>query len=174
MYLTDRELSLLLHILASVVLVHGMIPLHLGVRRRGALASPEQRWLLVLALLAWVVALSGTYFNYPGYRALPTDYPLQYYPRAALLDDPRLRLWHDFGMEWKEHIGWFAPLLLTAAGLMSVALRRLHPQPLRDVRLVMFVAYAGWSTVLISGLLGILINTVAPNLFLDIQHGRVP
>lgn len=174
MHLTDREIWLLLHILVSLMLVHGMILLHQGVRRRGAVQVAEQRWLVALAVLAWVAVLSGTYFNYPGYRALPTDYPLQFYPRSALLDDPRLRLWHDFGMEWKEHVGWFSPLLLTAASLMAVSLRRFRPQPLRDVRLVMIVAYAGWSTALISGLLGILINTVAPNLFLDIQHGRVP
>lgn len=28
--------------------------------------------------------------------------------------------WHDFGMEWKEHVGWLVPLLLTAVAFLPV------------------------------------------------------
>jgi hypothetical protein len=39
--------------------------------------------------------------------------------RLAGEPDPSTADWHTFGMEWKEHVAWIAPILATvAAGLV--------------------------------------------------------
>jgi hypothetical protein len=35
------------------------------------------------------------------------------YPQRLLLADPRTAGWHTLGMEWKEHVAWMAPILMT-------------------------------------------------------------
>jgi hypothetical protein len=32
--------------------------------------------------------------------------------------------WHEFGMEWKEHIAWIAPMPATSAAVIIVVYRR--------------------------------------------------
>ena len=70
----------------------------------------------VMAVVAWLTVVSGTFFVYPWYRAKPpagtTD--LTSYPRYMLLAKPETAGWHKFGMEWKEHVAWLAPILATA------------------------------------------------------------
>jgi hypothetical protein len=39
---------------------------------------------------------------------------LTQYPRSYLLENPELAAWHNFGMEWKEHVAWMSPILATA------------------------------------------------------------
>jgi len=34
-------------------------------------------------------------------------------------------MWHDFGMEWKEHVGWLVPFLATAVAFIVLRHRRL-------------------------------------------------
>ena len=87
-------------------------------------ARRHMRWLklatLVMAGLAWLAVLSGTYISYPWYRATPPEgvTDLTLYPRSYLKADPDLAFWHTFGMEWKEHIAWFAPLVATAVAFV--------------------------------------------------------
>jgi hypothetical protein len=35
------------------------------------------------------------------------------YPQRLLLADPHTAGWHTLGMEWKEHVAWMAPILMT-------------------------------------------------------------
>ncbi len=69
------------------------------------------------AVLVWLAVVVGTYIVYPWYRAAPpkgtTD--LTGYARSRLLSNPATAGWHNLGMEWKEHLAWFAPLLVTAS-----------------------------------------------------------
>ncbi len=73
-------------------------------------------YLVSMALLAWLSVLSGAYVIYPWYRAVPppgtTD--LAPYPQRLLMSSKLTIGWHDLGMEWKEHIAWFAPIAMTA------------------------------------------------------------
>ncbi|MEX0805928.1 MAG: hypothetical protein WD688_21815 [Candidatus Binatia bacterium] len=66
-----------------------------------------------MAIIAWLTVFSGTYVVYPWYRARDPGSP-----RSLLLANPDTKLWHTFGMEWKEHVGWFAPILATAAAFI--------------------------------------------------------
>ena len=75
---------------------------------------------LAFAGLTWLAVLSGTYVTYPWYRATPPEgvTDLTPYPRYYLKADPDLAFWHTFGMEWKEHVAWFSPLLATAVAFV--------------------------------------------------------
>lgn len=74
----------------------------------------------LMAVVAWLTVLTGTYIVYPWYRAKPPEgiADVSSFPRSFLLAHPNLANWHNIGMEWKEHIGWFAPILSTAVAFV--------------------------------------------------------
>ena len=114
----------------------------------------------------WVMGgglVSGTFFVYPWYRAKPpagtTD--LTSYPRYLLLAKPEIAGWHKFGMEWKEHVAWLAPILATAVAYVVVSYgpRLAHDRKIRQALIVLFVlAFAAAGA---AGLFGAFINKVA-------------
>src|SRR5579859_3190610 len=79
-------------------------------------------YLVSMATLAWLTVLSGSYLVYPWYRARPppgtTD--LSNYPQRLLLSSPLTAGWHDYGMEWKEHIAWLAPIAMTMVAYVFI------------------------------------------------------
>jgi hypothetical protein len=79
-------------------------------------------YLGTMVLLAWATVITGTYFVYPWYRAVPpagvTD--LADFPRRLLLASPRTSAWHTLGMEWKEHVAWLAPIAMTMVAYVFV------------------------------------------------------
>lgn len=129
----------------------------------------ERLWRLkwgtgVMAAVAWLTVITGTYIVYPWYRAAPPDgaTDLSAYPRSLLLSDPAISVWHTFGMEWKEHVAWFAPILATAVFYIVI---RYGPQlaeedRLRKMALVLFIF--AFAAAAIAGLFGALITKAAP------------
>lgn len=118
----------------------------------------------LMALMAWLTVISGTYLVYPWYRAQPpggvTD--LSNYPRSFLKADPLISGWHTFGMEWKEHVAWFAPILATAVFYITW---KYGPQLANDARLrrmTIAIFILAFSVAAIAGLLGALITKAAP------------
>lgn len=111
----------------------------------------------VMAVVAWLTVLSGTWIVYPWYRD-----PAKTSPRSLLLADPAKAEWHKFGMEWKEHVAWFAPILATAVAFVVIYYGpRLAQEPgLRKVLIVLFVL--AFAAAGIAGLFGAFINKVAP------------
>jgi hypothetical protein len=76
----------------------------------------------IMAAASWLAAVTGTYAVYPWYRAKPPEgADLGRFPRSYLLASEDLAGWHEFAMEWKEHVSWIAPILTTA--LAYVVLR---------------------------------------------------
>jgi hypothetical protein len=76
---------------------------------------------VVMAVVAWLTVLTGTFIVYPWYRAAPPagvdlkdQSVLTDFPRYWLLASDKTADWHNFGMEWKEHVAWIAPFLATA------------------------------------------------------------
>jgi hypothetical protein len=118
----------------------------------------------VMAVVAWLTVVTGTWIVYPWYRAAPpkgtTD--LTAYPRSYLLADPKLAEWHEFAMEWKEHVAWIAPMLATVAAFGAIYYReRLAYEP--GVRkLLLWVFVAAFATAGVAGLFGALITKAAP------------
>jgi|ERR1700678_1811448 len=72
-------------------------------------------YLITMVVLAWVAVLTGAYIIYPWYRATPPPgiIDLSTFPQRLLMSNPNSIGWHSFGMEWKEHVAWFAPISIT-------------------------------------------------------------
>lgn len=126
------------------------------------------RWLklatLVMAGLAWLAVLSGTYISYPWYRAAPPEgvTDLTPYPRSYLKADLNLAFWHTFGMEWKEHIAWFALLLATVVAFVvwRYGEHLAFDDRLRRALIILFII--AFAAAGIAGLLGALVTKAAP------------
>jgi len=131
-------------------------------------ARKHVRWLkvatLVMAGLTWLAVLTGTYVSYPWYRATPPEgvIDLTPYPRSYLKADPDLAFWHTLGMEWKEHIAWFSPLLGTAVAFVVWRYGEYlaRDSRLRQALIVLFVL--AFVAAGIAGLLGMLVTKAAP------------
>jgi len=117
-----------------------------------------------MAVVAWATVISGTFIVYPWYRAKPptgvTD--LSAYPRYLLLADPSKAAWHNFGMEWKEHMGWLAPMAMTvvafAVSYYGPVLAR-KPVERRTLMIFYTIAFVAAAS---AGVFGAFINKIAP------------
>jgi hypothetical protein len=129
------------------------------------------RWgTVIMAVLLWLTVIVGTFIVYPGYRAAPPSTvdtkvqseALREYPRYWLLADEKTAQFHEFGMEWKEHVAWISPLLATivAFAVIRYGKELVHNSRARYMVTAMFVlafAIAG-----VAGFLGALITKAAP------------
>ena len=121
-------------------------------------------YLAVMALLAWITVLFGAYVLYPWYRATPPAGTLNLaaYPQHLLLSNPATAGWHSLGMEWKEHLAWFAPISLTAVAWIH-ARYGTHLRALKALRSAVFGLLAlAFVAVCISGFFGAMLNKHAP------------
>jgi hypothetical protein len=127
--------------------------------------------LAIMALAAWLTVLTGTWIVYPWYRAgspdvctatSVADVPAECGPRWDLTANPDTADWHDFGMEWKEHVAWIVPLFATAVAFAVIFLGRDLLQR-NDIRKhLMWFLVASFVLAAIAGLFGALITKNAP------------
>ena len=110
-----------------------------------------------MAVLAWATVIVGTWVVYPWYREDTPDSP-----RSQLLANPDTKDWHEFAMEWKEHIAWISPMLATAAAFMVFYYRTdlIRNQLARRIALGLFVG--AFAAAVVAGVLGALITKKAP------------
>lgn len=117
-----------------------------------------------MAIAAWGTVITGTWIVYPWYRAKPPEgaTDLLDYPRYYLLADENLAAWHTFGMEWKEHVAWFSPILATVVAFIVWRYRGQLAQNdgLRKMMMLLFVL--AFASAGIAGLFGALITKAAP------------
>jgi hypothetical protein len=106
-----------------------------------------------MAVIAWVTVITGSYIVYPWYREDTPDAP-----KSRLLESSGTEDWHEFGMEWKEHIAWMAPMFATAAAFIVLYHRSdlITHQTAR--RIAMGFLIAGFAAAAIAGILGALIT----------------
>ena len=168
MSLTDREFWGLIHgmgagavfLLAFAGGLAGLWSLRPGLVTDAGIT--ERVWRLkigtwVMAVAAWVTVITGTWIVYPWYRDPAPDSP-----KSLLVANPKTVDWHEFGMEWKEHIAWLAPVLATAVAFAVTyyGTDLIKHQNVRKALMVFFtlaVVLAG-----IAGLFGALITKVQP------------
>jgi hypothetical protein len=167
MKLTSREFWTLIHglVIGSAFLLAfagglaGLWSLRSELVTPAGLAERMRRLkigIVTMALAAWATVLTGTYIVYPWYREkVPTS------AKSILVANPDTADWHEFGMEWKEHIAWISPMLATVAAFLVVyygtSLAR-NPK-LRNIVLVVFVG--AFATAAVAGLFGALITKAA-------------
>jgi hypothetical protein len=119
-----------------------------------------------MAILAWLTVAMGTFVIYPWYRAAPpkgaATSVLAGYPKAVLISKPQTAGWHEFGMEWKEHVGWLAPILATAVAVVATTHRKTlsNEKFIRQAMLVL-LSIAFFSAA-VAGLFGAFIDKMAP------------
>lgn len=126
-------------------------------------------YLLVMALLAWAAVLTGAYLIYPWYRAAAPigTVDLSPFPQRLLLSSAHTAGWHSLGMEWKEHIAWFAPISITmTAAVFARYGRSLQNHRTLRAAILAFVA-ASFLAAAIAGFFGAMIDKYAP-----VQGGR--
>jgi hypothetical protein len=168
MSLTDRETWAALHgmifgALFLLAFAGGFAGLY---SLRSALVTPEgiverTRRLIagtwMMAIVAWATVISGSWLVYPWYRSADKTSP-----KSLLLANPDLAQWHNFGMEWKEHIAWLAPILATSVALVVTYYGGdlVKNQGVRRVLIV--VLTAAFACAAVAGLLGAFITKAAP------------
>jgi hypothetical protein len=110
-----------------------------------------------MAAAAWATVITGTWVVYPWYRDPAPDSP-----RSLLLADPNTADWHEFGMEWKEHIAWIAPLLATAVAFTVTyyGTSLIRHQGVRRALMAFFTA--SFLIAGVAGALGAFITKAAP------------
>jgi hypothetical protein len=132
-------------------------------------SSPGQEhflkvYLLTMVVLTWAAVLTGAYVIYPWYRAtpLPGTTDLSMFPQRLLMSSPTTTGWHSLGMEWKEHIAWFAPISITMAASVFIK----YGRDLRNHRqlrtAVLAFAVTSFVAAGIAGFFGAMINKYAP------------
>lgn len=132
----------------------------------------------VMAAAAWAAVITGTWIVYPWYRVKLAPVGEDAYagcvdailpntscsPRDFLKSNVsgNTETWHAFGMEWKEHVTWAAPILATAAAFLIVYYGpRLIARPwLRAAVIVMFVG--AFAAAVVGGAFGAFLNKIAP------------
>jgi hypothetical protein len=121
-------------------------------------------YLMAMAVLAWGTVLSGAYMVYPWYRARPPAGIADYaeFPQRSLLASPAKAGWHNLGMEWKEHVAWFAPIAITMVAYVFIKYGSELSRH-RQVRKAAFAfTVAAFVAAGIAGTFGALINKKAP------------
>lgn len=121
-------------------------------------------YLITMVLLAWMAVLTGAYVIYPWYRAtpLPGAANLAAYPQRFLMSNSTTIGWHSLGMEWKEHVAWFAPISITMVAFVFFRYGRdlEHHKQLRVA--VLCFALASFLSAGVAGFFGAMINKYAP------------
>jgi hypothetical protein len=138
-------------------------------------ATPAQRrflniYLIAMVVLAWIAVLTGAYVIYPWYRAAPPPgtADLSMFPQRLLMSNPATSGWHLLGMEWKEHVAWFAPISITMVASVFIRYGR-DLASHKHLRItVLSFATASFLAAGIAGLFGAMINKYAP-----VQGGQV-
>jgi len=121
-------------------------------------------YLVTMAFLAWATVLTGAYVIYPWYRATPPPgtLDLSLFPQRLLMSNPATIGWHSLGMEWKEHVAWFAPISITVVAFIFLRYGRdlSNHKQLRSA--VLAFAAASFLAAAIAGFFGAMLNKAAP------------
>ncbi len=181
MHITDRELWTLVHgmgfgaayLLAFAGGLAGLYSLSPKLVTAEGITERVRRlrWgIVIMAVLVWLTVIVGTYVVYPWYRAAPPSTidtkvlsdQLKAYPRYGLLASEDTAEFHDFGMEWKEHVAWFAPLLATVVAFAVLRYGKELSQNRTARYMVITLFFLSFAIAGIAGFLGALITKAAP------------
>jgi hypothetical protein len=121
-------------------------------------------YLIAMVVLAWASVLTGAYVIYPWYRAAlpPGTVDLSMFPQRLLMSSPTTIGWHSLGMEWKEHVAWFAPISITMVAFVFIKYRRDLGNHRQLRAAVLCFAVASFVAAGIAGFFGAMIAKGAP------------
>lgn len=168
--ITERQFWFFVHLAFGIMIVHAFAGgiVTLATRRTSRLKEAVRLGsTALLALVSWLTVITGTWLVYPGYRAHPAEgAAADGYPQHYLEVNDKY-FWHEFGMEWKEHVGWVTPILATAVAYIAYRYADViaRNERVRTTATALF-AIAFFAAIVAAGL-GAAINVVAPNDFLN-------
>jgi hypothetical protein len=112
---------------------------------------------VAMAVVAWATVITGTWVVYPWYREDVPDSA-----RSQLLADESTKDWHEFGMEWKEHVAWISPILATVVAFIVVyyGTNLIRHERVRRTAITLFVLAFVFAAI--AGAFGAFITKVAP------------
>lgn len=121
-------------------------------------------YLMAMAFLAWAAVLTGAYVIYPWYRAAPPTgaVDLSMFPQRLLMSNSATIGWHSLGMEWKEHVAWFAPISITMVALVYFRYGRDLGNHRQLRAAILSFAAASFLAAGIAGFFGAMIGKYAP------------
>jgi hypothetical protein len=121
-------------------------------------------YLVGMVLLAWLTVFSGAYMVYPWYRAVPPagTVDLSGFPQRLLKASPTTSGWHDFGMEWKEHVSWLAPIAMTMVAYVYGKYRGNLARHATLRKAVLIFAVGAFVATGAAGAFGAFLNKFAP------------
>jgi hypothetical protein len=120
-------------------------------------------YMWALAVSVWVAVITGAYVVYPWYRATPPEgADLSTFPRSLLLSSTSTAGWHEFGMEWKEHVAFLAPFAATVAAFVVSYYGPALARKVGERRAVMIFFIFAFVTAAVAGLFGAFITKAAP------------
>lgn len=128
--------------------------------------TPPRRqsvYLIATVVLGWIAVLSGAYIVYPWYRAVPpAGANLTLYPQRLLISSRSTAGWHYIGMEWKEHVAWFAPMVITMVAFVLIRHRAAWFADRQIRRAVLAFTTIAFISALLAGGWGAMIDKAAP------------
>lgn len=141
-----------------------MKPEWLTAEGESANAKRLRIFLWVLAIAAWLAVFTGTYLVYPVYRAKPPEgtTDLTNFPRYLLLASESTAYLHKFGMEWKEHVAFLAPMAATVVAFAMQYYGALLVKKTEIRRWLIVFFTIAFATAAVAGGLGAIITRAAP------------
>jgi hypothetical protein len=121
-------------------------------------------YLVAMVVLAWTAVLTGAYVIYPWYRATlpPSTNDLALFPQRLLMSSRSTAGWHSLGMEWKEHIAWFAPISITMVAFVFFKYGRDLKNHKHLRAGVLVFALASFVSAGVAGFFGAMLDKYAP------------
>jgi hypothetical protein len=118
----------------------------------------------IMALIAWATVITGTFIVYPWYRARPPEgtTDLTAFPRFLLLSSESTAGWHQFGMEWKEHVAWISPIAATVVAFAVTYYGPILAKKPNERRAILIFFVVAFLAAAIAGIFGAFINKIAP------------
>lgn len=144
--------------------VYAMRPEWLSAEGMNRTINLTKAFVWALAISAWGAVISGTFIVYPWYRAAPPEgtADLSAYPRSLLLADPGTAEWHRFGMEWKEHVAFLAPIAATVVAFIVSYYGPTLAKKVGERRAVMIFFIVSFAAAAAAGMFGAFITKAAP------------
>src|SRR5512141_1053034 len=117
-----------------------------------------------LAISVWAAVFTGAWIVYPWYRAVPPDgtTDLARFPKFLLLASESTAEWHEFGMEWKEHVAFLAPIAATVVAFVVSYYGPTLARKVGERRALMMFFIVSFLAAAAAGLFGAFITKAAP------------
>ena len=147
----------------ALYMIYSMKPALLTTEGMLKTVNGAKIYLWGLALSVWAAVFTGAWVVYPWYRAVPADgtTDLSTFPKFLLLASESTAKWHEFGMEWKEHVAFLAPIAATVVAFVVSYYGPTLAKKVGERRAVMIFFIFAFVATAIAGMFGAFITKAA-------------